>query len=110
MGVLDDDNVTDNRSQGPKGRSVGRGDRAIVLIFSVTSRASFLKVEEVAKRRVKGRRSPLVLVGNHAGRGKREIERREGEWLAHVVGGEYVEVNPESEEDVRMLMAMVGVQ
>lgn len=79
----------------PEGRPFSPGrhseGEAFLIVYSVTSRASFDRVEKFWTQIVRIKDSdsvPVVLVGNKVDRvHEREVETRHGEQLAHKLGG-----------------------
>lgn len=80
---------------------IREGD-GFLVVYSTTSRSSFLRIHEFIQQitRVKDSdRVPIVLVGNKVDRiNEREVDTREGEELAKRLGCQFVETSAKTRE------------
>ncbi|SGY68103.1 BQ5605_C004g02850 [Microbotryum silenes-dioicae] len=88
------DSLTDHELLAPRTHREGEG---FVLVYSITARATFERIERFRHQitRVKDSETiPVVLVGNKADRAnEREVGRDEGQALAKKLGCEFVETS-----------------
>ncbi|KAJ6565206.1 small GTPase superfamily [Mycena vulgaris] len=81
-------------------RRIGGG---FVLVYSITSRPSFDRIEEYhqAAKRVKGANTVLILVGNKCDKqSEREVSKDDGAALAQQLGCEFMETSAKTAMNV----------
>ncbi|KAJ7890644.1 ras protein [Mycena olivaceomarginata] len=100
--VLDEDYFDDDRPEEFYRESIEKGD-GFLLVYSITSRATFERLEYFRQRIVhtKGNIPRIIFVGTKSDRNfSREVSKMEGEQLAARFGSSFIETSAKTAQNV----------